>query len=169
MLDRVIGVVTLDDPTYRAVKRDPAATRQALLLIGLTTLLGTVARFDDPLPWQIVAPLLVVAGWFLSAWLTVRIGTRLLGAPDGDAAELFRLLGYTSVTGIGSALRPLPIIGPLLNYPLMAWGLVLEVKATKVGLEFRTGRAIATYLLAELLGTALFLSVYLLFRFRDWA
>jgi hypothetical protein len=50
----------------------------------------------------------------------------------------------------------------------MAWGLVLEVKATKVGLEVRTGRAIATTLLAELLGTALFLSVYFLFRFRDW-
>ena len=165
----MIGVFTLDDPTYRAVKRDPAATRQALLLIGITTLLGTLARFDDPLPWQLVAPLLVVAGWFLRAWLTARIGTRLLGGPDGDAPELFRLLGYTSATCIGSALRPLPVIGTLLYYPLMAWGLVLEVKATKVGLEVRTGRAIAVYLLAELLGTALFLSVYFLFRSTDWA
>jgi hypothetical protein len=46
---------------------------------------------------------------------------------------------------------------------------VLEVKATKVGLEVRTGRAIATYLLAETIGLALFLSVYFLFRSWGWA
>jgi hypothetical protein len=165
----LIGVITLDDPTYRAIKRDPAATQQALLLIGITTLLGTVARFEAPLPWQLVAPLLAVAGWVLSAWLTVLIGTHLLGAPDGDAPELFRLLGYTAPTGVGSALRPLPVIGPLIYYPLMAWGLVLEVKSTKVGLEVRTGRAIATYVLAESIGLAIFLPTYFLFRSLGWA
>ena len=168
-MNRVIGILMLDDPTYQAVKRDPVATRQALLLIGLTTLLGAVARFVHPLPWQLVAPLLAVAGWVLSTWLTVLIGTHLLGAPDGDAEELFRLLGYTAPTGIGSALRPLPVVGPLIYYPLLVWGPVLEIKATKVGLEIRTGRAIATYLLTETIGLALFLSVYFLFRSRDWA
>ena len=159
----------LDDPTYRSVKRDPAATRQALLLIGLTTAIGTVARFDDPLPWQLVGPLLGVAGWVLSAWLTVLIGTRLLHAPDGDAPELFRLLGYTAPTGIGSALRPLPLIGPVLYFLLTCWGIVLSVKATKVGLEVRTGRAFAVSLLAEVIGLALFLPVYFLFRSWGWA
>ena len=144
----MIGIVTLDEATYRAIKTDPGATRQALVIIGLATLAGIASRFDSPVPWQIASLALGLVGWVISAWLTVLIGTHLLGAPDGDVQELFRLRAYTAPTGIGGVLRAIPVIGPLLYYSLTFWGVVLLVKATKVGLEIRTGRAITASLLA---------------------
>src|SRR5689334_12195666 len=169
--DRVIGVLTRDDATYRATKDDPAATRQALLIVGGTILAGVIARRDDALIWQLVGPLVGVLVWLVATWLTYLIGTRLLEspAPDDDWIPLLRLRGWTQLTGFATLLRPLPIIGPLLYYPLTLWGLVLLITATKIGLGIGTGRAIAINLLVGIPELALLGLILFTVKGRGWA
>jgi hypothetical protein len=156
----------LDDRAYDAVRRDPGATRQALILVVLVTVVNGVNRLDDPVVWQIISPFLSVLYWTVEAWLVFLIGTRLLGAsaPDGDWVQLLRLSGFAQVTTVLSVLEPVEVIGPVLSYASLLWWLVLAVKAVKLVLAVRTGRAIATGFLAEIPTIALLGAVYVTFR-----
>jgi hypothetical protein len=167
--DRLIGILTRDDATYAAVMRDPAATRQALLIVGGTILVGTVSRWGSPLVWQLVGPFLSLLGWLVGTWLTYLIGTRLLQAPapkDEDWIPLLRLRGWTQITSLATLLRLIPTVGFLLSGVASFYGLVLDIKAIKTALGVSTGRAIATSMLAGIPGLATF--GVILFTFKGW-
>jgi hypothetical protein len=158
----------LDERAYDAVRHDPRATRQALILVVLVTVVNGVTRLNDPVVWQVISPFLGVLYWIVEAWLVFMIGTRLLGAsvPDGDWVQLLRLSGFAQITTVLSVLRPVEVIGPVLYYASLLWWLVLAVKAVKLVLAIRTGRAIATGILAEIPTVALLVAIF--FTFRHW-
>jgi hypothetical protein len=168
--DRLIGILTRDDATYTAVRDDPAATRQALLIAGGTILLvGTISRWDRPLVWQLVGPFLSLLGWLVGTWLVYLVGTRLLAAPapaEDDWIPLLRLRGWTQLSSLATLLRLVPTIGFLLSGVASLYGLVLDITAIKVALGISTGRAIATSVLAAIPDLALF--GLILFTFKDW-
>jgi hypothetical protein len=172
LLNRLAGILNFDEATYAAVKDDSAATRQALLIVGGTILVGTVSRRDAPLTWQLLGPFLSLLAWLFGTWLTYLIGTRLLAAPapaEDDWIPLLRLLGWTQISSLGGLLRLVPIFGVLLSGLASLYGLLLDITAIKVALGVSTKRALATSALVCIPEIALFGSIYLTFRSWGWA
>jgi hypothetical protein len=168
LLDRLAGILTLDDQAYETIRHDPRATRQALILVVLVDLALAATQLDRPLLWQVASQLLGVLFWVLGAWLLFGIGTRLLNAPapDGDWLQLVRLSGFVQITFLVDVLQPVEVIGPVLSFLALVWGFVLTVKAVKLVLAIGTGRAIAASCLVCIPLIATALPVY--FTFRHW-
>jgi hypothetical protein len=170
--DRLLGILNFDDATYDAVKIDPAATGQALLIVGGTILVGTVSRRDDPLMWQLLGPILSLLAWLFGTGLTYLIGTRLVAAPapsEDDWLPLLRLLGWTQISSLGGLLRLVPTFGVLLSGLASLYGLLLDITAIKTALGVSTKRALATSALVSIPEIALFGAIYLTLRSWGWA
>jgi hypothetical protein len=169
MLERVADVLTLDDRTYEAIRHNPRATRQALILVFLATAGAGVTRLDSPVVWQLVSPVLSVLFRVIGAWYLFLIGTRLLDAPapDGDWIQPLRLTGFVQVTSLVKVLKPVDVVGPLhfvLYIAGVVWGLALAVKAAKLVPGVGTRRAIAESLLVRMPLGALAAPIYLTLR-----
>jgi hypothetical protein len=165
LLDRVASIVMLDGPTYEAVKRDPAATRQATLIVLVVMLAAAINELDNSILWRVVSLILGVMGWPLGSWLTFLIGTRLLGARPVRAnwVQMLRLDGFVRVTSLVTLARPVDVLGPILYYSATAWALVLSVKAIKHVLSVSTGRAIAISLISTIVILIPLAAIYLSF------
>ena len=164
----------LDERAYDAVRHDPRATRQALILVVLVTVVNGITRVDRPVVWQLVSPVMNVMFWVISAWLLFLIGTRLLDAPapDGDWVQLLRLTGFVQITSVVNVLKPVDVVGPVhfvLYNAAVLWGLVLAVKAAKLVLDVGTGRAIAASLLICIPLGAIAPPIYLTLRHLELA
>jgi hypothetical protein len=93
--------------------------------------------------WYTAAALM---GWWVWAWVTYLIGTRIL--PDAetqaDSGELLRTIGFSSAPG---TLRILALFSPIAGAVFLlstTWMLVAMVIAVRQALDYRTtGRAIA--------------------------
>ncbi len=81
--------------------------------------------------------------WLVFAWLTYFVGTRFFAGPEtsADWGELLRTLGFSTAPGV---LRIIPI----LNFFVFLWMIVTAVVAVRQALDFTTGRAIGTILVA---------------------
>jgi hypothetical protein len=172
LVDRLVGIFRFDSRAFDAVRHDPPATRQALIIVVLTGLGPVVGPGTRPSVWQMATPLLGVGCWIMSHALMIRIGTRLLGtpAPDDGWVQLLRLLGFVPTVAIAAVVAPaLPVPDVYVFALALLWGLALVMKAVRHTLGLQTAPAIATVLLAELLEFALVLPVYFLFRSWGWA
>jgi hypothetical protein len=173
LVDRLVGIFRFDSRAFDAVRHDPRATRQALIIVMLTGLGPVVGPGTRPSVWQVATPLLGVVCWMISALIMVQIGTRLLGAlaPNDGCVQLLRLLGFVPIVSIAGVVQlfGLPVPEVYLFSAFLLWGLALVVKAVRHTVGLQTAPAIATVLLAEMLILALFLPTYFLFRSWGWA
>src|SRR5206468_13093528 len=85
-----------------------------------------------------------LAGWFIWAFLTYFIGTRILPEPQtsADLGQLLRTTGFSSSPGVLRILGVLPLIGGLMSLLVPVWMLAAMVVAVRQALDYRsTGRA----------------------------
>jgi hypothetical protein len=137
----------LDRELYEEVEADRGATPQALAVVVLSALgagVGSIENGGVPgIFWSAVAAL---AGWWIWAWVTWAIGTRLLPTPQtaADRGELLRTIGFSSAPGV---LRVLALISPLAGPVFLicgVWMLVCMVVAVRQALDYESSvRAIA--------------------------
>ncbi len=88
-------------------------------------------------------------GWVLMAALTYVIGTRLFGG-TADMGEMLRTLGFSRAPGVHRDHRLRPAAGVGGPAAASVWQLVTAVIAIRQALDFDTGKAIATALIAWL-------------------
>ncbi len=147
MLDRMIRAALLDAEAYEEVEADTSANLQALAVVTLAAVamgIGSIANSGvEGILWH---TLVAVVGWYVWAYVTYFIGTRLLPTPDtvADHGELLRTIGFSASPGI---LRILMLVPPVALWVFLVcslWSLVAMVVAVRQALDYTsTLRAVA--------------------------
>ena len=150
-VQRMLGASALHADTFEEIEADVSATSQAFWVVLLSALATGIGGLENSgwggIVWQAVVALV---GWWVWAWVTCWIGTRLLPVPEtiADHGELLRVVGFSSAPGI---LRVLMLV-PVLAFPVLVlttvWMLVAMVVGVRQALDYdSTLRAIAVCLL----------------------
>ena len=140
LVERMIGAARLDVKIYEEVEADTNATGQAMAVVVISSVAAGLGAFRIG-PFGIArSAIAALAGWFIWAFLTYFIGTRILSEPQ-TSADLGQLL-RTSSPGVLRILEILPLIGGLISLLVPIWMLVAMVVAVRQALDYRsTGRA----------------------------
>jgi hypothetical protein len=146
-VERMIGAAKLDAATYEEVEADTGAMGQAMGVVALSAVAGGIGAIGDGgmggfVP-MVIAGLL---GWYLWAFLTWLVGTKLLSTPEtsADMGQLLRTIGFSASPGILRAFGFLPMLGPLVTLVSGVWMLIAMSIAVRQALDYKsTGRAVA--------------------------
>jgi hypothetical protein len=163
LTERMIGAAKLDVRIYEEVENDASATGQAMLVVVLSALAAGVGVFGQLGAIGLVASTVAaLLGWFVWAFLTYYIGTKLLPEPGthADLGQLLRAIGFSSSPGLLRVLGLIPLIGGLLMLALSVWMLIAMVIAVRQALDYTsTGRSIVVCLIGWVLYIAFNLAV----------
>jgi hypothetical protein len=151
LTDRMIRAAKLDIHLYEEVEADKQTTGQAMTAVILSSVAAGVATISSAgvsgLFWGTFAAL---AGWFIWAFLTYFIGTRILPEPQtrSNVGELLRTTGFSSSPGVLRVLGVVPGLGSLVFFVAAVWMLVSMVIAVRQALDYKsTARAVGVCVL----------------------
>lgn len=166
MIDRIMGVLRLDVPTFETIEHDENATTEAAIIVGIVALISAVGNFFtarragafletfgsdiegfgeiaqfassavSPIGSAISALIGAFVAWVVWSYLTYFIGTKMFEA-DATPQEMMRVLGYAMVPQV---LSFIPCIG------FLAWiySLVLGFIGARQGLDLDNGKTAIT-------------------------
>jgi hypothetical protein len=150
-LNRMLRAVRLERGVFEEVQFDPAAMNDAItsvlivgLAIGIGQVIATPAGGLGVLLIQLVSQFV---GWFLWSYLVYFIGVKAFGG-RGTANQMLRTMGLAYAPGALGFFLFIPVLGPLLLIAAWVWDMVVGVVAIRTTLDFDTGKAIATVVLA---------------------
>jgi len=138
-VDRVIRAAKLDVNLYEEVEADKSALGQAMVVVIISSLaagLGSIGQVG--LGGIFIGTVTALIGWYIWAYLTYLIGTKLLPEPQtkADHGELLRTIGFSSSPGLIRVLGIIPGIGGLLFFVAAIWMLVAMVIAVRQALDY---------------------------------
>lgn len=149
--DRIVRAARLEPQLYEEVEANPNLTQEAMTVVILSAVAAGIGGYVRVgLLGLVVMALAALIGWYVWAYVTFWIGTRVLPGQQtqADAGQLLRVLGFSSAPGI---LRVVGIIAPLTGLVFLVahiWMLVAMVVAVRQALDYpSTGRAVAVVLL----------------------
>lgn len=147
MLNRMLRAARLETALYEEVEADSSATRQALVVVFLSSLatgIGGISQIG--LASLFLETILGLAGWFIWSFLTFVIGAYILKTPETHATygQLLRTVGFSSAPGVIRVLAIVPPIANLIMLVTLVWMLIAMVIAVRQALDYTsTWRAIA--------------------------
>ena len=148
---RMIGAAKLDVHTYEEVEADRTATGQAMGVVVLSSIASGIGAVGTGGGVGLaVGAIGALIGWFLWAFVTYLVGTKILPEPQtrSDVGELLRTIGFSASPGVLFILVVVPGLGPLIGLGVLVWMLVAFVVAVRQALDYRsTGRAVAVCLI----------------------
>jgi hypothetical protein len=162
--DRMIRAAKLDVNLYEEVEADKTAMGQAMAVVILSSVaagIGTIGATGAK--GLVVGTIAALVGWFIWAFLTYYIGTRLLAEPQtkSDYGELLRTIGFSSSPGVLRVLGIIPMLGTILNIICGIWMLIAMVVAVRQALDYKsTGRAVAVCLIGWVVQLLVFTLFY---------
>ena len=149
--DRMIRAAKLDRDLYEEVEADTGATGQAMLVVVLSSIAAGIGSAGaGGLKGLLFGALSALAAWYIWAFLTYFIGTRLLpeSQTEADVGQLLRTTGFSSSPGLLRVLGILPGLTGIVFLGCAVWMLVAMVIAVRQALDYHgTGRAIAVCLI----------------------
>ncbi len=160
---RIIRAVKLDTALYEEVEKDTNALPQAMAVVVLSALaagIGSISKIG--VAGIIVGAIIGLLAWYVWAFLTYFIGTKLLPEPQtkSNLGELLRTIGFSSAPGL---IRILAIFGGLQRLIFSfaaAWMLIAMVIAVKVALDYKsTWRAVGVCLIGWIIQVLLLASL----------
>jgi hypothetical protein len=107
----------------------------------------------------VLGTIVALVGWFIWAFLTYYIGTRLLPEPQtkADYGELLRTIGFSSSPGVLRVLGIIPMIGNIINFICGIWMLIAMVIAVRQALDYKsTWRAVGVCLIGWIVQLVIF-------------
>jgi hypothetical protein len=164
LVDRMIRAARFDASLYIEVETDVTATRQALLIVLLYGICSGIGfGFADLLSlgteYFLVRMFTVLVGaivfWLIWSRIIYFVGTKLFMGPKtpwrsiASYGELLRSIGFSATPGILLifAFVPFPV-GGIISVVAAVWMFVASVIAVRQALDFTTGRAVGTCLVA---------------------
>lgn len=148
VVERMLRAARIDAGLYEEVEGDRSLTAQALLVVVLSSV-GAGIGLGAGIAPLILSVVVSVLSWYLWAFLTYWIGTRLLPEPktSADHGELLRVLGYASAPGILRVLGVIPFLRGLVFLVAAVWMLIAGIVAVKHALDYAsTARAVLVVL-----------------------
>lgn len=162
-VQRMIGAAKLDVGTYEEVEHDQGAMGQAMGVVVLSAVAAGIGGFGKAGGVGFLAMTVgALVGWFVWAFLTWAVGTKLLAeeGTEADMGQLLRTIGFSSSPGILRALGFIPILGALVTLVASFWMLATMVIAVRQALDYKsTGRAVGVCLLGFLVNMAVAVAV----------
>ena len=149
--DRMIRAAKLDVNLYEEVEADKGAMGQAMGVVVLSSIaagIGTVGTTG--IMGLVLGTIVALVGWFIWAFLTYYIGTKLLPEPQtkADYGELLRTIGFSSSPGVLRVFGIIPMLGNILNFICGIWMLVAMIIAVRQALDYKsTWRAVGVCLI----------------------
>jgi len=150
-VDRMIRAAKLDTQVYEEVEADKNALGQAMLVVVLSSLAGGIGLMEKAgLTGLVVGMVGSLLGWYIWAFFTYFIGTKLLPEPQtsADHGELLRTIGFSSAPGLIRVFALIPGFGAIVHLLASVWMLVAMVVAVRQALDYHsTFRAIGVCLI----------------------
>ena len=152
LVGRMIRAAKLDVGLYEEVEADTGATGQAMLGVVLSSVAAGIGSVGGGagLKGLLLGALSALASWYIWAFLTYFIGTRLLpeSQTEADVGQLLRTTGFSSSPGLLRILGILPGLTGIVFLGCAVWMLVAIVIAVRQELDYHcTGSAIAVCLI----------------------
>jgi len=166
--DRIIRAAKLDVSLYEEVEADKTAMGQAMgivVLSGVAAGIGTITR--GGFVGIITGTLGAIVGWYIWAFLTYWIGTRLLPEPqtEADLGQLLRTIGFSSSPGLLRIFGIIPRIGWSISFAASIWMLIAMVIAVRQALDYKsTGRAVGVCAIGWVIQSLILFGITLLVR-----
>lgn len=112
--DRTLRAAKLDVNHYEEVETDTTAIGQAMVVVVLSSVIagiGSIAKLG--LGGILAATVAAFVGWYVWAYLTYFIGTRILPEPqtEVDVGQLLRTTSFSSFPGLIRLLGIIPGLG----------------------------------------------------------
>ena len=146
LAERMLRAAKLDPHLYEEVEADATAMNQAMLVVVLSSVaagIGSVGMTGHPN--LIVITIGALIGWYLWAFMTYWIGTKLLPEKETRATygQLLRTVGFSSAPGILRVLGIIPFLKTLVFMVTGIWMLVAMIIAVRQALDYQsTARAV---------------------------
>ena len=158
--DRMIRAAKLDVTLYEEVEADKEAMGQAMGVVILSSVAAGIGAIGTTgIKGLFFGTIAALLGWFVWAFLTYFIGTRLLPEPQtkADIGELLRTIGFSSSPGVLRVLAIIPMLGAILNFIIGLWMLVAMVIAVRQALDYKsTWRAVGICLIGWIVQMVIF-------------
>lgn len=139
--DRIIRAAKLDVRLYEEVEADTWAMGQAMGVVALSSVaagVGSIAR--GGLGGILMGTIAALIGWYVWAYLTYFIGTKLLPEPQtkADVGQLLRTVGFSSSPGLIRVLGIIPGFGGIVFLVASIWMLVAMIIAVRQALDYES-------------------------------
>ena len=146
----MIRAAKLDVNLYVEVEADKAAMGQAMGVVVLSSLAAGIGSISMGVINLIVITIVALVGWYIWAYLTYFIGTKLLpeAQTTADHGELLRTIGFSSSPGLIRILGIIPGLTNLVFTVAGIWMLIAMVIAVRQALDYTsTLRAVGVCLI----------------------
>jgi len=151
LIDNMLRAAKLDVAFYEKAEADSSMFGQAMLVVVISSVAAGIGSIGQGgIGGIILGTVLALVGWYVWAWLTYLIGTKLLPEPQtkSDMGELLRTIGFSSSPGVIRILGIIPGLNAIVSWIAAIWMLVAMVIAVRQALDYSgTGRAIAVCLI----------------------
>ena len=140
-VDRMIRAAKLDVHLYEEVEADKKALGQAMGVVVLSSVAGGVGLGEaGGVEGIVLGTIGALVGWFIWAFLTYFIGTKLLPEPQtrADYGELLWTIGFSSSPGLIRVLGIIPAFTSVVFFIAGIWMLVAMVIAVRQALDYHS-------------------------------
>ena len=144
--ERMIRASKLDVDLYEEVEADKEAMGQAVTIVvlsGVAAGIGSLGALG--IKGLFIGTISALVGWFVWAYITFIVGTKILPEPqtEADYGQLLRTIGFSSAPGVIRVLGIIPILYGLTTLAAGIWMLVAMVVAVRQALDYKsTWRAV---------------------------
>ena len=162
--NRMLRAAKLDVNLYEEVEADTGSMRQAMGVVVLSSIaagIGSIAT--GGLGGILMGTFAALIGWYVWAYLTYLIGTKLLPEPQtkADFGELLRTIGFASSPGLIRVLGIIPGLGGVVFLVASIWMLVAMVIAVRQALDYEsTLRAVGVCVIGWIIQALIFVLLF---------
>jgi hypothetical protein len=151
LTDRMIRAARLEPALYEEVEADRSSMGQAMAVVLLASVASGIGNMgENGVLGLITGALGALVGWYVWAFLTYFIGTRLLAQPQthADVGELLRTTGFSAAPGVLRVFGFVPFFGPVLVLVVSIWMLIAMIVAVRQALDYTSSaRAVGVCLI----------------------
>ena len=139
--NRIIRATKLDSNLYEEVEADKSALGQAMAIVVLSSIAAGIGLYKTGgFSGIITGTMASLISWYVWAYLTYFIGTKILPEPQtqADLGELLRTIGFSSSPGLLRVFYFVPGIGVLVYLISSFWMLVAMIIAVRQALDYNS-------------------------------
>ena len=162
--DRIIRAAKLDINLYEEVEADTTAMRQATGVVVLSSVaagIGAIAK--GGLSGILIGTIAALVGWYVWAFLTYFIGTKLLpeSQTKADMGEMLRTIGFSTSPGLIRVLGIIPGLTGIVFLGSSIWMLAAMVIAVRQALDYKsTLRAVGVCAIGWVIQVLIFMLLF---------
>ncbi|MCF8025415.1 MAG: YIP1 family protein [Desulfobacteraceae bacterium] len=138
-VERMIRAAKLESALYEEVEADKGALGQAMAVVVISSVAAGIGAISvQGVTGLVIGTITALIGWYIWAFLTYLIGTKLLpeAQTSSDHGELLRTIGFSSSPGIIRIIGIIPGLRGLVFLVAGLWMLAAMVIAVRQALDY---------------------------------